>query len=1030
MKLFLESPRMLILLVALLLVSGLGALKSLPRMEDPHLLNRFAIVTTTYPGASAERVEALVTEPVESELRRLSEIDEITSISRPGVSIISMMLKPGVTESTPVWSRARDHISDVAPNLPSGASVPSLNSDRGYAFTTLIALRWQGDSQSDIAILGRYARELESRLRVLPGSEYIELFGMPKEEVLVEVNADVASSLRLSSVAIAEAIQSADAKVAAGQIYGDRNQFQVELGGSLDTIERIREVPVITGSNGRVYRVGDLAEIRREVQYPPSDIASVEGRDSVVVAVRMDAETRITDWMQRVDNTVATLQADIPSNIAIDTIFDQRHYTESRLEELVGNILLGFTLVVIVLLVTLGWRSAIIVALSLPLTLMFTLSCMQYYGLPIHQMSVTGLVVALGIMVDNAIVMVESIAQKRQQGVARLTAVRQSLNHLWLPLLGSTMTTILAFLPIVLMPGSGGEFVGGIALSVIFSLIGSYLISHTIIASLAGSWLPEGQAVRRSWYQTGIELPKVSARFEALLAKSIARPKTSIGLALLLPLLGFVAAGQLTNQFFPPSDRDMFHIELYMSPQSSIIATRAMTEKLDEVMSEQQEIQSVSWFVGKSAPSFYYNLLPRQRGANYYAQAMVTAESFKAANRLIPLLQQRFDKQFPSAQVLVRKLEQGPPFNAPVEMRILGPNLDVLKTLGEEVQRVLLTTDNVIHTRATLQPGAPKIWLDVNEEASLMSGMKLTDLALQLQTNLHGILRGSVIEATELIPVRIRVGDKERKDLAALGDLSLPTVAGEKNSGVRLSALADLELRPSRGAIPHRDGQRVNVIEAYLRADVLPDSVLTAFKQKLAEQGFDLPAGYRLETGGESAKRADSINDLMTYVTVILVLLVAVLVLSFNSFKLGAIILMVAMQAAGLGLLCVYLSTYPFGFTVIIAVLGLIGLAINAAIVILAELESDERARAGDADAIVAAVMSCARHITSTTITTVGGFLPLILAGGGFWPPFAIAIAGGTVLTTILSFCFVPAAFKLSRRLNQYTYGSSRGQLT
>jgi multidrug efflux pump subunit AcrB len=459
----------------------------------------------------------------------------------------------------------------------------------------------------------------------------------------------------------------------------------------------------------------------------------------------------------------------------------------------------------------------------------------------------------------------------------------------------------------------------------------------------------------------------------------------------------------------------MFQIEVYLSSQSSIFATEQVTQQISKHLKTDQGVESVSWFIGNSAPSFYYNLTPRQRGANYYAQAMVTTEHFETANALIPTLQKTLDAQFPGAQILVRKLEQGPPFNAPIEMRIYGPNLDTLKELGDEARRILSTTEHVLHSRATLEAGMPKVLVDVNEEASLISGMGLTQLALQLQANLDGAVKGSVIESTESIPVRIRVGDQQRQSLASLGDLTLPTAGQEFNSGVRLAALAELKLQPSRGAIPHRNGQRVNVIEAYLAADILPDAVLKDFQQQLAQQGFTVPAGYRLEIGGESDKRADAISDLMTYVSVIVALLVAVIVLSFNSFRLGAIILLVALQAAGLGLLCVYLFGYPFGFTVIIGILGLIGLAINAAIVILAELQADEAAVRGDVAAIKLAVMSCTRHITSTTITTVGGFLPLILAGGGFWPPFAIAIAGGTVLTTILSFFFVPAAFKVSR---------------
>jgi len=667
------------------------------------------------------------------------------------------------------------------------------------------------------------------------------------------------------------------------------------------------------------------------------------------------------------------------------------------------------------LLLTLGWRSAIVVALSLPLTLMFTLTVMQYYGLPIHQMSVIGLVVAIGIMVDNAIVMVDSIAQKRQQGHDAISAAMASLKHLWLPLLGSTLTTILAFSPIALMPGSAGEFIGGIALSVIFSLIGSYIISHTIIASLA-AWFLSGQSKGEvNWLTHGAEFPVLSSLFNKSLLLSTRFPKTTIGLVLLVPLTGFGAATQLHTQFFPPSDRDMFQIELYLSPQASIYNTRAMTEQLDAVLVE-EGIHSSSWTIGRSAASFYYNLMPRHTNANNYAQAMVSVSSAAEANRLIPLLQQRFDDLFPQAQVLVRKLEQGPPFNAPIEMRVYGPNLDQLKVLGEELQLLLSQTEDVLHTRATLQPATAKVLLTNQQEILLLTGLTPSELALHLQSNLQGVVKGVLVEATEQVPVRVRIGDSQRESVAVLNQLLLPGLTDEHGVGVRLSALSELQIEPSRGAIPHRNGQRVNVIEAYIRADVLPDKVLAEFEMLLANSDFTLANGYRLELGGESAERAAAIDDLMTYLSVIFVLLITIVVLLFNSFRLGSIILCVALQSAGLGLLCIYLTGHAFGFNVVIGILGLAGLAINAAIVILAEFNSNTAAMAGVQREIIRCVTDCSRHISSTTITTVGGFMPLILAGGGFWPPFAITIAGGTVLATLLSFYFVPAVFVLTRR--------------
>ena len=1016
---FVKNGRLMSLVITLLVVAGLGALANLPRTEDPRITNRIASVITQLPGASAERIEVLISEKIEQKLRKLPEIDLLTSNSRPGISIVQVKLQDEITDTKPIWSRVRDLLNDLSPSLPVGTLTPILEDDRGYAYTQIIALNWQGSDTPNVATLGRYANELQNQLKLVQGTDLVEIYGRGAEEVLVELDPIKSSQLKLSVNEVSATIRYADAKVSAGQLTNQFNQMQIELTGALHDTDRISNIPIKTDNNGNLMRLGDIAEIKKTVSYPPTEIAMVNSQQAVVVATRMLPNLRIDQWSAAVKKNLSSFAETLPNNVTMEVIFDQSSYTETRLSDLVSNIAVGFAIIAIVLLITLGWQAALIVALSLPLTVLFTLSVMNFYGLPIHQMSVTGLVVALGIMVDNAIVMADTVKTNRENGQRRLDAVSNAVNHLWLPLLGSTLTTILAFMPIVLMPGPAGEFVGGIALSVIFSLLGSYLISHTIVAGLAGRFI--GQRSNKSathWYQRGITLPALNRAFVNLLSWSLRHRKLMIALVFCLPLLGFIAAKQLQEQFFPASDRDMFQIELFLPSQSSIINTKRVSTQLTGYLELLDGIEDVRWFIGKNAPSFYYNLMPTKDGAQYYGQAMVTASSFQAANRLIPEIQKALDEMLPEAQILVRKLEQGPPFNAPVELRIFGPNLDRLKSIGDDIRAFMAETQDITHSRATLQPGTPKVWVNINEAKANLAGLSLVEVAQQLNTTLSGQTNGSVIEATESIPVRVRIGNEQRDDLAALERMNI--IIPNSNQTIPLTAIADLEIKASRGAIPHRNGVRVNVIEGYIRAGVLPSVVLSRIKEKMATADYQLHHGYEIEFGGESAERNKAVGKLMASVGLILTLLLTVVVLSFNSFRLSAIIFLSAFQSIGLGLLSVYVFDYPFGFTVIIGLLGLMGLAINAAIVIIAELKMDEQAIQGDSAAIIRCVQSCARHISSTTITTVGGFLPLILAGGGFWPPFAVAVAGGTVLTTLLSFIFVPAAFSLFGERNSF----------
>ncbi|MBT1444918.1 efflux RND transporter permease subunit [Shewanella sp. JM162201] len=1005
-KAFVENGRLAALFIALLLVAGLGALSALPRMEDPHITNRYASVITHYPGASAERVEALVTEVLENQLRRLEELKLIQSTSRPGISVIQLELKDDVHHTEPVWSRARDLMADIQTSLPQGVQTPTLDDQIGYANTAILGLVWRGGDEPRTDILGRYAKELQSRLRLLSGTDYVHIAGAPSEEILVELDGNKINQLQLTPGDIARILAAADSKISAGEIHNAHFRALVEVSGELDSQTRIRQVPLKVDGSGQIIRLGDVATVSRQYKTPPDNIALLAGEQGVMVSARMLNNTRVDKWLAEVRTTVSALETSMPGNIEVQWLFSQESYTSTRLGELALNLLQGFVLILLVLMLTLGTRNALVVALSLPLTALFTLACMRAVGLPIHQMSVTGLVVALGIMVDNAIVIVDAISSRRQQGQSRLDAVTNTLKHLWLPLAGSTITTILAFAPIVLMPGAAGEFVGGIAISVMFALVGSYLISHTLIAGLAGRFSPAHEG--HDWRAHGIRMPKLAAAFEGLLTKVLNRPVKSALIIGLLPLLGFFAAGRMTEQFFPPSDRDMFQIEVYLASQVSLEHSRTTIEAMDKVLEQTDGIERIDWVVGGNIPSFYYNITQRQQGAANYAQAMVKTRDFETANALIPSLQRSLDKDFPEAQVLVRKLEQGPPFNAPVELLIYGPSLEELHRLGDEVRAVLAKNHDVTHTRATLSPGAPKVKLAVDEDASLMSGLTLTDIANQVQMATTGRSGGSIIEQTESLPVRVRLDDSMREQQGRLAAIELVSRAG---NGIPLSALSEAHISVSRGAIPRRNGQRVNTIEAYIQTGVLPAKVLDAVKDEIA--ALKLPPGYHIEIGGESAKRNEAVGNLLSSVALVFTLLLATVVLSFNSFRLTGIILLSAAQSAGLGLLAVYLFNYPFGFTVIIGLLGLMGLAINAAIVILAELEDIPEGRGMSTELLVKTVAGCTRHISSTTITTVGGFLPLMIAGGGFWPPFAVAIAGGTALTTILSLLWVPVMYRL-----------------
>ncbi len=426
-------------------------------------------------------------------------------------------------------------------------------------------------------------------------------------------------------------------------------------------------------------------------------------------------------------------------------------------------------------------------------------------------------------------------------------------------------------------------------------------------------------------------------------------------------------------------------------------------------------MQTVDWYLGRSAPPFYYNMLSNLENASYYAEAMVTLRSGNGAVGVLRRLQEQLDAALPGTLALVKQLEQGPPFEAPVEVRLYGPDLDVLRVKGEQLRSMLAGLQHVTHTSAGLTQASPKLALQVDEEQARLAGLDHTSIARHLHATLEGAVGGSVLEGTEELPVRVRVGSRTRGDFGQIASLNLPSTpsALPGSAGVPLETLARITLTPETASIPRRDGQRVNVVQAHLRAGVLPQQVLEDLQHQLARSGFALPTGYRFEFGGESAERNTAVQDLMANVVPLMVAMMAALVLSFRSFRLAGVIAAVGTLSVGIGMFLLWLFGYPFGFMAIIGTMGLVGVAINDSIVVLAALREDPQARTGELTAVRDVVLRSTRHVLATSLTTMAGFLPLVLGGGGLWPPLAVTIAGGVLGATVLALYFTPSAFLL-----------------
>lgn len=1019
--LFYRRPRITVLVICLILVAGLSSFALLPRMEDPLLTERVAMINTRFPGADAERVEALVTEKLEEELREVDEIKELRSVSRAGISSITVELRDDIYKVDSIWSRLRDKVDDVTPLLPDGALEPEFDEVDVKAYALIVALTWDSDAFAaappNYAILRRLSERLEDELRAVPGTEEVGTFGDPGEEIVVEVDLPRLAGLGLTVSDVAAQLAASDAKLPAGQLRG-RADLLLEVQGELDSLDRIRQIPIRYSESGQFVPLSEVAVVRKSIADPPGSLAVVDGQPAIALGVMVRSAVRVDLWSEAAAETVAAFGDMLPAGVELRTVFHQNEYVATRLSGLLWNLLCGGAAVAVVILVLMGWRSALIVCSALPLSALMVLTGMRFLEIPIHQMSVTGLIVALGLLIDNAIVIVDEVSAKLRSGRGAQDAVRESVGHLAVPLLGSTLTTAFAFAPIALMPGPAGEFVGSIAVSVILAIFSSLFLALTIVPTLTalGVRVSGSTHGRPVWHRDGWSSVWLRETYRRSLDVVFKRPLIGLVVGLVLPVLGFLQARHLPEQFFPPADRDQVQIEVDLPAQSSLAQTRQTVLRMRDELLSHEEVESVSWFIGESAPSFYYNLVPRRQNTSKYAQALVQLRSSENSGELVRRLQQTLDGEFTQARVLVRQLEQGPPFDAPVEVRLYGPDREVLRNLGDQVRAELSEIPNVVHTRSDFAEATATVSLQVPEEEARLAGLDLSAIAMQLNQTLEGQIGGSVLEETEELPVRVRVAGQERADLAAIASTELVTAASRRSdyAGIPLSALADVSLIPETSAITRMDGRRMNEVQAYLAAGVLPAVVQHELVDRLQASGFELPPGYSLEYGGEAAKRDDAVGNLMANVGVLMVLMVATLVLSFSSFRMAGIIGSVAGLSAGLGVGALWVFGHPFGFMAIVGTMGLIGVAINDAIVVLAVIRENPSARSGDPVAVRDVVVRATRHVVATTLTTIAGFLPLLLGGGGFWPPLATAIAGGVGGATILALYFAPSAYVLA----------------
>lgn len=1013
--LFYRLPRLTILAVVVALISGFFAILTLGRQEDPTLIERYGFVLTTLPGADAERIEATITEPIERRLLELPEISETESTSRANVSQISIEIDEGLNaaEVDNAWTLIRQQVQLSEPDLPPGAATPFVRRVYVGAATMTVALTWEGEGEPGLAVMSRLAEVLEDRFRGLNATEETEIMGLPEEEVRIIADPEALAAAGLSLNDAARLVAAADAKAPAGEVRGDRSNVGLEIGGEFDGVARIRSIPLVQSANGTALRVGDVADVVKGIEDPPTKLAFSNGKRAVFVTAYISSNQRVDRWANAAREMVEEFAVTVPSDISVTPIFDQSTYTESRLNGLAQNLLISAFLVFAVLFFVMGWRAAIVVGMALPLTVALVLTLFKFFNYPLHQMSVTGLVISLGLLIDNAIVVVDEYDQERLHGHSVLDSIDRSLKKLFGPLFASTLTTALAFAPIAFMPGAAGEFIGMIGTSVVFSVIMSFVIAMTVIPALAGMLDRPRKPGERSWFwRDGIKFDVITDGYRWSIERVLRNPVIGLMLGIVPVMVGFYLAGQLPSQFFPQTERDQFQLDITLNPQATIYEAEDIAQEVNTFLRDQYpDIEGIHFVVGEPGPRVYYNSFNNTEGVAGYANGFVQLGNNETTRILVSDIQATLRREFPQAQILATPFEQGPPTPAPIAFYIRGENLAVLNDLGNQARQILAQTPGVTFTTSQLQMGAPIVTLEADETATAMSGLRLTGLASDIRAELEGVPAGSILEGIEEIPVRVIAPEDRRTEIS---DLRSKTVGNTSiGGGTPLSALGELKLEPQTSTIRRLDGRRVNQIFAYVEPYALPDPINQNFKKALEESGFTLPQGYDWIESGSASDQSEAMANLAGLAIPLVLVMLGAVALVFNSFRMAFLVMGVGFMSMGLAFGGVWMFNLPLGFNAILGGLGLLGISINGTIVVLALLTGNEAARNDDIIAQREVIVAATRHIVATTLTTMGGFVPIILQGDVFWMPLATGIAGGVAGSAILALYFTPSVYRI-----------------
>jgi multidrug efflux pump subunit AcrB len=1014
-----ERNRITAIVLLLIIGAGLIAYRSMPQSEDPGFIIRVAMVQTLFPGASPERVENLVTDPIEAVVQQIPELDFVSSESFTGLSLIYVNIKESYKEMRPIWDNLRRKIDAIRAELPDGVVGPIVNDEFGDVFGVVFTITGEGYTYAE---LKEVADTVRDELLTIPDVAKVDIYGAQEERVFIEYDNARLAQLGLSPGQLQNLLESQNILFPGGSVSTGDERIVLEPSGNFQTVEEIRQSVITLPGRTEVLYLEDVAHVERGYVDPPRSMLRSSGIPALGVGISMREGGSIIRMGEDVRAMVEHLEQRYPVGIEFDFVVFQPYEVEVNVHNFVQSLLQAIGIVVIVMLVTLGIRTGLAVATLIPMTMLLSLAIMNLIGITLNTVSLAALIIALGMLVDNAIVMSESIMVMIKRGVAPIQAAVDSAKELRIPLLTSSLTTAAAFLSIYLAESSTGEYTADLFRVVTISLLSSWVLSLTMIPALC-VYVIRVKETRESTFDG-----RFYRSYRGFLIRMLRHPWVSLGVVIVIFLASMQLQRFIPALFFPPSERPFLQAKLTFPAGTPIERTDAMVAHLETFIADSLMVKPenpegiINWasFIGVGPPRFYLSINPDPLKEEL-AYLMINTTSRPVAEEMQSRIEEYLWGRYPDLNTVVVPLDYGPPVIAPVEVRLSGRNTDRLFQIVERVKGQISSIPGTKNVRDDWGPRVKKLMVVIDQPRARRAGVSSMDIAVSLQTILSGISVTEFREDEDVIPVVLRAEAADRQDIGKLETLDVYSQA--TGNTVPLKQVADIipEWEPSK--IMRRDRIQTVTVSAFTREGVTGMGVVGELAPLLEEESTSWPLGYSYEFGGELESSVQAQQSIMDKLPISFGIIILLLVAQFNSFRRPLIILLtipLALIGVNVGLAVL---RGEMGFMTFLGVISLAGIVINNAIVLLDRIRIEiEEHGVAPARAVIESAQKRLRPILLTTVTTVGGLTPLWLTGGPMWESMAIAIMFGLIFATALTLGVVPVLYSLFFRVKYKSF--------